>query len=1325
MKKIILLILFMVAGYFCFGQLNYYVKYKENGNDIEFTTNKITSDFGKRRGNLSHWHRGIDYGGIAKGTRLLAISGGTVAKIETGYVVLIIDGSIDFGYGHLFKNGSLPLVSGNMVLTYLDNSTLHKAIIDLNTGVAIGEIPGTATYNGTPYTVVTTVNQYDEIAPIGDSGGNYPTHLHLYRFYDINQAIADYNDVDNDKDPLEVVHHDNTNYTVEIEGKALTINSQSYINSNDIIIFSGENSISFRARWTMDGAATGATYNNTVMDVDLVELFIKQESKPVELGQLWGNQNSNYKLIKGHNYESKLSHGARMNSDIYPACITQQNNYGSTTNTGIYPHAYNSSSDGYPYDDYYFSDFRTRIHKNDNFSQSSVLYGYNNDDVRYHDGSYNLYARIIDVNGHFGFSNNNTPPEIVVDNFLPFIQQVEVFKTGVTNAVYWGEWQLTGATATFDRLHGYVMPGSSIIIKIKPSEKLENINLDIDIMENDVVLSTVSNAGTYDSQTNVYTYDIGIISQYYFTKLQLKISGTDKAGNPLMGLDYYLTNYIYLNPTFTIPHRTGTNSWSATVPANNTDLVHTIYFGCNNFGSSGGNKNMIADTLLADSIITKMQTREGTEEIPPCLVPDFYASNTNLTAGGTTNFYNTTLFSPGDILSWYWEFEGGTPSTSSSENLTVQYNTPGVYKVRLVAMNQSLVETEEKEGYITVTPTDGSPLADFQASPTVVETGQDVYFYDNSLGSGITTWYWDFGNGNYSSDVSPVESFFSHGEYTVSLTVTNSSGSSHTTTKNQYIKVLDQYSNEIWCDNFPSFIFPGGSTNISGGYNWAPNQNNIYHFTFNFGDGQEWLISNADPIWTSVNHSYNIAGSYTPYLEIMEVNNNSVVEILTTTCPEITVYGEVQPLTADFVYESPVYKDELITFTDASSGGALNVNPAQNMHYWVLSDDNNVIEDDNDYNMTNFEYTFTSTGNYYLYHYVVDAELNNNGITKTIQVVEPPPVTKCIVSFLDRNIPISGTNYLEKGVEHCFTSNSYDNEYLSDCTFGSDKITNLLLVIEKHLGYANLYGYVTLNTPPAGGYVSGQQIKYTFEEPGTYFATLYAWNNARQSTNNIASDILPSYITNNLSTLHNNINNDPYIDYSKTGMYPIYVKDCGPPYKEYTGPISQNSINITEAEEFQFGGTGMPATTILSNVNQTFTARETIVLDVGFSTEQGSHVIFQIADCGVINNPCIYAKTLNATDTNQQNLISEFKIFPNPCNKYTNISFSGNNSNYTEIVIYNIIGKEGQTIFKGFASKGENIIQYDTSELPDGIYLCKYLCNDDKKVIKIIKNSNY
>lgn len=52
---------------------------------------------------------------------------------------------------------------------------------------------------------------------------------------------------------------------------------------------------------------------------------------------------------------------------------------------------------------------------------------------------------------------------------------------------------------------------------------------------------------------------------------------------------------------------------------------------------------------------------------------------------------------------WSWEFEGGTPATSTEQNPSVVYNTPGTYKVKLTASNTYGSDVEEKLAYITVT----------------------------------------------------------------------------------------------------------------------------------------------------------------------------------------------------------------------------------------------------------------------------------------------------------------------------------------------------------------------------------------------------------------------------------------------------------------------------------------------------------------------------------------------------------------------------------------------------------------------------------------------
>jgi PKD repeat protein len=78
---------------------------------------------------------------------------------------------------------------------------------------------------------------------------------------------------------------------------------------------------------------------------------------------------------------------------------------------------------------------------------------------------------------------------------------------------------------------------------------------------------------------------------------------------------------------------------------------------------------------------------------------DFTASATTIDAGQSVTFTDTTTGGP---TSWSWTLNGGTPSTSTSQNPTVTYNTPGTYSVTLEATNSAGSDTETKTNYITV-----------------------------------------------------------------------------------------------------------------------------------------------------------------------------------------------------------------------------------------------------------------------------------------------------------------------------------------------------------------------------------------------------------------------------------------------------------------------------------------------------------------------------------------------------------------------------------------------------------------------------------------------
>jgi PKD repeat protein len=172
--------------------------------------------------------------------------------------------------------------------------------------------------------------------------------------------------------------------------------------------------------------------------------------------------------------------------------------------------------------------------------------------------------------------------------------------------------------------------------------------------------------------------------------------------------------------------------------------------------------------------------------VPP--VADFSADQTTVMATSTVQFTDLTINTPS---SWSWTFAGGTPSSSTAQNPSVTYNTPGVYDVTLVATNSTGSDTETKVGYITVT-TLQPPVADFSASATNISAGDSVTFSDLSSNN-PTSWSWTFTGGTpaTSTEQNPTVTYNTAGVYAVTLISTNASGSD-TETKVDYINVAEK-----------------------------------------------------------------------------------------------------------------------------------------------------------------------------------------------------------------------------------------------------------------------------------------------------------------------------------------------------------------------------------------------------------------------------------------------------------------------------------------------------------------------------------------------------
>lgn len=114
---------------------------------------------------------------------------------------------------------------------------------------------------------------------------------------------------------------------------------------------------------------------------------------------------------------------------------------------------------------------------------------------------------------------------------------------------------------------------------------------------------------------------------------------------------------------------------------------------------------------------------------PP--VTAFTCQNTNLTIGETTQFNN---LSTGQNNSYQWSFPGGTPSSSNQLNPQIQYNTPGVYNVTLVATNNNGNDSETTINLINVQSPSICPnsVVDIDGnSYSVIQIGNQCWFKEN------------------------------------------------------------------------------------------------------------------------------------------------------------------------------------------------------------------------------------------------------------------------------------------------------------------------------------------------------------------------------------------------------------------------------------------------------------------------------------------------------------------------------------------------------------------------------------------------------------------
>lgn len=140
-------------------------------------------------------------------------------------------------------------------------------------------------------------------------------------------------------------------------------------------------------------------------------------------------------------------------------------------------------------------------------------------------------------------------------------------------------------------------------------------------------------------------------------------------------------------------------------------------------------------------------------------------------------FTDSSTTASGTIVDWTWDFGDGI--LSKQQHPLHTYSTPGSFTISLTVRNSvGCVSTVSYDNYVRV---GDSLVADFGLSaPTTCVVPVMVNFTNQSIGTNIVSWQWNFGDGNTSTAVNPSHTYTMAGEYDVRLVVTNGGGCSDT-----------------------------------------------------------------------------------------------------------------------------------------------------------------------------------------------------------------------------------------------------------------------------------------------------------------------------------------------------------------------------------------------------------------------------------------------------------------------------------------------------------------------------------------------------------------
>ena len=320
-------------------------------------------------------------------------------------------------------------------------------------------------------------------------------------------------------------------------------------------------------------------------------------------------------------------------------------------------HLITSNYNNMPYDRYWNTKLRLGLVQNWPASTTPDYTNQNariNTEANYPDGTYTVNFTGRDIDADTTFNSATHDENIIIDNFLPFVQKVEL---RLANAIFLTqEWNINNQSnqmeysELYNTITGPVdITDETVVITIEGSETLRDLALSINIGNTTIAgqMPTITDNKTYEFEVNVQ-------SLFNSTdEICLEIMGHDFAGNELLAIQN-MTGFNASSPTnssINLPARDGNGNWMP-APQFGTNEVHCFDFIlCTN---GGGRNNGITQILSPSNCL------EVSSEL-------IHASSENTTDGAIA------LEVEGGLAPYTFNWENGAMTSSITDLAAGEY----------------------------------------------------------------------------------------------------------------------------------------------------------------------------------------------------------------------------------------------------------------------------------------------------------------------------------------------------------------------------------------------------------------------------------------------------------------------------------------------------------------------------------------------------------------------------------------------------------------------------------------------------------------------------